>query len=1239
MYNIGHINLNSDFFNLNKPFFSLYKNLELLNQKINGVKFSKYSLTDLRLEINGVKDKFIISNNELFVKDFKTLYIESNNYYKKDMVYNSKTPLNYKEIQSYMDKNGYISQYMYFETPLSINILKNSNFISIEDADNNGFKKQTDLKLPYLSVEFNKPKLDSNYILNINKLSSFFIAKNSTYSITLTNVILDKIHTNNISIKSLYVENYITSPEAKFVPLYNEVKNIFVKDTEQTNLYIKKLSLNSPINNQAYEDIADNFVSLEQKQINSISFKRERDLEDNDVISVGESNDLISNLINKKMNISFKDSGDFLKFIKASCFSDLFLKKDLVVKSDVGYISSDASQFESSVNHLGFKHLLDTQKDYDTSCQDCNLTDSGEIHFSDYDSHKKEKIQKIAQELNIDLDFSKNTYGKIFACVCDLIMKLSYPNKNLLKKITSLKEGAPLNKDLFIVMPPIFAFSPKLSLGNIPFVMPFYLKTQNTLIIIPATLNFPEKNNPYLTFNMPFVSNTSDSLIMFSPQLISNHTPNTINSSINNPKLTTDKCGLDTNTSISTNSVTGQFILHNKDGKFGIVASKRAFNNIDAAYIYSKINESLQEKYYACHNCLMKKNVAAILLTYKAINYMHKKHSEIPIRVELTSLLEEKTQAKKENNNSSSNEERCLCGDSSSSSNSQEPLILSHFKVNSNYILNKECELGQTNTVSNLNVKINNWELEKIEEEALDFMDKIAEFWNFKSCENSLHKSNTLDLTSNNYTTSYKDSVKFHVNYAFDVIGNTSIGYINNDSPCSKTFTNNKYEIEYIKLSPIYGKDTSLPTTLKENTDNLKSDIVSKLYIITDDNVKTENTIDLTTLKSLQKREKTYIISTGKEGKLNYLDIDNKIFYSDSGLRATISKNDNKDKYILINKLKIGPVSIDKIENRKLEITDSSLMCEAIQLLTEKDLETSMSNTHFDIGNFLQNSELLKPLTSYELWTSIAIKPAPKKPDFVVDLDKYTDETQMGSGSNLESKATIASPACELYANDNDKIPANFSTIIKTSLTLRDKKTKKDTLINIKTPISIGVIDGLYSSKIPGDLLALATTSNEVEELKKQYQFDLKYYVLPIGVDLYHMTDKGDYKQITIDITKLLKKVKNKNGSEFSYKGKSLSDILNKKLKDVELFFKGMELLNSFVRFKSVTANATYPVAVTDSSSGLASLKSNEKTSKNMLKFGIPYYFKESEQQCYILLPKRVLQDTGTKLEFLQQKA
>lgn len=1246
MYNIGHINLDSDFFNLNKPFFSLYKNLELFNKKISKISFLPYNLANLQLNINGVKDKFLISNNELFVKDYKETYIKGENYFKTDLIYNNKTPLNFKEIKNYMRDNGYISKYMYFSEPLSKDILKKSNFISIDEANKDGFKKHTDISVSYLSIKFDQNQLDSNYLLNTTTLNSFFISKDGNYSVTLKNATLKNIYTKNVTIEIINVKNYKKDEDKYFVPLISDIYNSFVKVTDETNLYIKTPSLNSPINNQSYNNISDNYISLKNKEIKSISFKREKDIESNDVISIGEANNLISNIIDKKMNISFENSEDFLKFIKLSCFSELFLKKDLVVESNIGYVSSDANQFESSVNHLAFNHLLKTRKNYDVSCQECNITDSGEIHFAEYDAQKKEKIQKMAETLKVDLDFSKDTFGKIFAAICELVMKLSYPNKTTVKQVAGLKVGEPLIKDSFIMLSPIFNYSPKMPLGSISFVKPFYAKEHNTFVTVPAILNYSIKNKPYISFNMPFVSKNSNSLVMFESHIVSSHAPTRISNKINIPaKIAAAKCGLNTNPSIVTSNLVSQFIVHSKDGKFGIVSSKRAFNNIDAAYVYLQIINSLKEKYYSCQGCLMKKDVAAVLLTYKAIDYLHKKHPQIPIKVNLSEILKETTNSSGSNGRKNNTEEY-LCGNSNSSDDSTSAMVLGYFKTNSNYKLT--CKIQQTNIATITGISIDDWRLDKIKENSMNFMNNFATFWDFKTCDSSKHKANTLDLKGSNYTNTYNNVGKFHVNYTFDVLGGTPIGYINNGSPCSKTFTNNSYKIEYVRLITIFGKDTKIPTTLQDNKNNLDSDVVSKLYVVSEDNTKLEKTISLTSLSSFNKREKTYIISIGKEKSFNYLDIKAKMFYSTSGLKAEIKqdKNDNSY-YIIINKLKIGPVSINTIDNQKLAFPDSSLICETTQLLAQKEMKNaeamssnfgsgSMSSS-FDASSFIKTNSLLWPIVSKSFWTSMKT-PATAKPDIVVDVKHDAKTKDTPSQANLESKAAISSPVCELFANEEDRIPANFTAVMRTSAFLADSIADKNILININTPIGVGVIDGLFSSDAPGELLVLASNESEIEKLKQEYSFKPKIYVAPINSDLYKLSDKKEHKKIEIDFKDLFDGVLNQDNSPFLYKDKSLSDILNGDLDNVKLTVQNIAFDNYSLRFKSVTSNPSYPIAIADRNLALNPIKSDANTYENMLKFGIPYYINEDEQKVHIYLPKRELYDTGIKIDFTQQQ-
>jgi len=1197
------------FYNNNLPFEILHSNnillVQLSNNITNNLSIEQGFLFGKNVETNGINGLFNINKtllgNNINIENFDHAILKPLKIYKTQAVDNNKnTPLTTGEIISYMEQNGYIRKQMVINDIFYLSNVPNSNLLTFDYANKYGFKKGIDITLDTVSIVFNLKDNTDNYLTPVNFLLSNYLSKTGIYSLNVNDDNIESVTSSSSSIDRVNFDGYLTSDEDNFVSKINEVKTKAPSKKNVSSLFISNPSLNSPVNKKEYLSKTKDYISITEKTVNNIKIFRNKEIEDNDVITIDEASVIAKEIIQKTTSLSFKTLEEFEKFYENICSSIEYVKKDLTIPSDKGYVASYYNQTSTVINHKSFKRLLSQEGKVDNVSY---AVDKSSNYFNSIlNTSDRGKFIKIAQSIGVEIDFVRDKFGSIFNKLCSLIVTLSYPSAEDLKLISDIDYAKPIYVNSFIVINPNIQYIIK-NMSTYDFVYPVYVRIGTYFIISNPIISRTVKSNLYYNFTVPLYTDFENDLniLSYSLSYMSKNTQMVpfvpakyINTCLFDDLLfipTTEDEKLWVKTKCVSSAVNKYSILH----------SNRAINGTELSKIYKSVLSGMDKEIYMCRDCLISKEFAALIVSFYLIKQITNKYS-IPVNIDLSKIVKKIYSnyiATESNKTISAND---ICGITSTNQGafidsfmSVNPIVVSTAKID---II--DCQ--DSEIIENVSVSISEFKISdnNIEEIADKLADDVYNYFNQLSFKNLNVNFDILDCKNNCqecksqkyiYTASEVVNGKFDLRYSFDALSKQAIGTRKNDYPCNNSIVNNK--ISYWTFLYIKGKYGDKPTNLKEQKKGINSDTVGKLYYIDADFINTETSITLDELQFFNKKEYGYIATIKELDKFVYYDSESDILYYTPNLTISVSNDYHEDKpFIKINNLK---VYTNTLKHTSLSVIDTNVdsfdFGFIYELLYEKEYTSDVDALiGKGLSGMVSSSNQETPV--YKIHTTIT-------PDSIKDISSAYNS----SGANLKDKGSIASPICEYITNPkNSFIPGHIKMRAKIDAFMvsyeAGERVIKD--IGILLPFSFGIIDGYFNEDI-GELLSNGSSPEEIDEILNNYQFNVKKYISPDKwYDFMSFTnissDSIPENKITIDLNALVKKMKTLNGDELFFSKRDGTKTL---LRDADIkygnpktsidpgvYISEVNILSDAVYAKAVTKNKFTPIAILSSNDG-----------------------------------------------------
>jgi len=1246
------------FHSINAPFENLfYNNNFLLNLSIEiseNINTNFDALDKKNINSNGVSGYFKVRkiNNAIICEIFNFEHVEFvfDNINKLQNAETTEyTPLSFQEIKQWLEDNKYIKYKHFFSIVLDKASIPNTNLLTKEEASKIGFEKGSDVVIDELDVKNTTINTSVNGLINIEELSTFFINKNKSYVLSISKDEIKALYLQELTFDDLMLEEYQNDfNKEKLVSTVLSLKDYLPLKTESVKLKIKNPSLNSPINKASLVKKGNEFISLTEKNATSITINRESEITDNSVLTIKEVETIVKNRILKINSLDLSNFDDFEKLYKTLCDLNAYLKNDLMIESEYGYSESFYGSTKSVVNHYAFKKLITTN----VTNQELDAALLAKNYFHKILSPaEKEEFLQIANVAGIIIDFKKDSFGRVFEKICKLVNLIEYPTIDFLQNIINIKKSQPVSINQFILLSPSL-FAPTKINAKYYLTIPTYVRLKEIFLLNSPNFYYTFKTNYQYNLIIPVYMDLESQLTLFSPMfMVSNREKREYMMSF---PVYAGKCiqNIEPIVNLFEDIAVKLKGLKNDIEQYSVFSSNRAVNNKEFLFIYQKILGSLTKRYYVCNDCMISKDLASVIITLSLLKGI----KDRPIYVDISQIIEAVEIKNLSNDMIATITEHNPCSATSSSN------ILDEIKKIHNVLLSetiiKFSNCGNSEILNSMSISISDEFILKniiLDDAISQLQSAIDDYYSDKEytfMDRNFDASKSIDISSFRKVFTSDGSLVdkgIDMRYAFDLFDNSNIGTRDNVK-CDNEFLKNNAFWTFIYVP---GNSGDKPVDSKTQQEGLSSDVVGFYYLVPDI-TDLDITVDINDLPVFYKKEKGYIATLYEETDISFIDLENKAFYTTTGLTASVDNNDDKQEYyIKVNKLKIKvDTKLDNISNKKIDTNVDNFDFSFIYELKFGALAKSLtSKPNSSVGQ----PSVSIPLTSF-FPNPLTMATQQLNLDFdFVDLDISIDSSQFNlgqqgvskSGAPLDSPGSIASPVCIEAANPGeDFIPGSISLAVDlegaiVAYTANKIKTGfrfKKTLI-----YKYGVIDGLYDDSL-GELLANAFTKEEVDELKQNHNFYNKIYVnpdtkeLPVTVSSSGLGNPIDFK---IELEQLKNAIRKADGTKLDLYDANGSPI---GVNDLELiigaenyFDKGVYITNYKiepfeVKAKAVTKNKHYPVA-----SVLGDGFKIYRTDSSNSGYNNHYYIDASNKQVVLRITPDVLYNTGVKLIFNEQ--
>lgn len=1160
------------YYNLNLPFETLHINLVAIEHFIDtlDLQVRQDSLYGKSVYTNGISDLLKVEHSRYMPVAPSKITLRSWHYKKRG----NTSALTALEIEHRLASIA--ARYRQtFDAPIGIEAVPTSNLIALEQASAIGFRRNTTVELYDVEVRIDGD-IRGNMLLPPRIVEELFFAKGRRYAITVTNESIETVHAATAHLEGVELREYVHNGDVLRVPEETEADNIAVKSDEHSVLLMRKPALLSPATKEAFIEIAQEFIDTREKEIERIRIERDKEITDDDVLSVGEAESIAREAFGKIGRISFDGIQQFENFLEKVCDPVPYLPKSMEVDHHEGYAQTRFDTLYATLTHKGFLRLLKTRGRVD----DTSLTvDRASLYFSRMDATLKERLIRIAQAAGLALDFTMDTAGQVFDTLCKLALLLSYPTPELLEKIkVAVKEGEPLKIGPLTLVPPILSFIRVVFIHYGGFIRPIYIPRHTALILIKPFLQVRSGTTfGSHSFAKPVYVEVDEQMQLYPPTIATPKPFSVFAYTIVTPH---PQCSLEGVLEPYINEFVHMYgRLHTEATTgahmYAFFESKRAINWRELVVLSSQIAQHMQESYYMCGNCVVSKDFAAKILALKILK-------EAVISAGLPAHLDPKKNVKRIRSQEIANVEQAgeqsLC---SAVSYSMPIPADSVYHVQTAHIEEvDECPHQSEMLYGNITMPAVSFVLERshIADSVSDIKQRLLAYY-ARFPESSLSSSNMLNCyfgdelsasidmaTTQQCTLFFSETILQNgvdASYMRDLIANRELGNADNVHPCRSHAQ--RMLLEYYTFITIEGNSGQKPRTYEEQKSALASSPVGKLYYISDELLIGGGTVALKALKFFYKRELTYIATIGHRRTFTYFDPQG-IVYTIRDIEVSI-----EDEYVNIGGAKI-----------KMDEPPSSIEVRRI--------DTDMSDFDFSFlhtlgmlqGIFIEPvpGAFIAPLDTQHLLSRTIVATS-----FAYDDSGDQEVTSSDSGANPLSKASISSPACESMAQteigEGDFIPANYETFVRLRIA-HAQQTDGGLVVSIgdiAIPISYGVIDGYYSLA-NGELLMNAATTEMAKRVYQQGGYEKRVYYRPHKrTTAANITTDGDRVRIDFDYTKLSGKIVGPDGTHIDI------DALQRAKTPEEIEAPGIYLLDALVeepivRIKSVTKNKHFPIGI-----------------------------------------------------------